>query len=149
MKQHFLFLVVTLFSINTYSQLTTQTEYNYMKKGYKQVEENGLDVKKGYTVEEIGNLRGSDITLFATLLRRSDNSIAGIILKTVASYSGTNYYCLPAANKIDNESYGWAEFNSEFATMTLGQQKIIMQWVSYRMAYEMSKANIKRPALNN
>ena len=47
-------LVVTLFACllfccNSYSQ-TTQTEYDYITKSYRTVEEAGMDVKSGYSV---------------------------------------------------------------------------------------------------
>lgn len=125
------------------AQVTTQTEFNYMKKGYRQVEESGLDVKKGYTVEVLGTQNKGDITCTYTLLRRADNSIAGIIVKTVANFSGTNYYCIPAVNKTDAKSYGWDEFTNDFAAMTNGQKNAIAEWMAYRMAYEMSQANKK------
>jgi hypothetical protein len=47
-----LFLVLILFNLPSYSQ-TTLDEYNYITKGYKIQTESGLDIKKGYEVEDI------------------------------------------------------------------------------------------------
>lgn len=129
-----LFLVLT--TAFSFAQSTTQVEYNYMKKGYRQVAESGLDLKLGYSINEFKPQRFEEATLTFTELKRTDGSIAGIILKTVSTAtfgSGTNYYCIPAANMLNTttESFGWKEFFEDIFTMTSTMKSYIMQWLTW------------------
>lgn len=80
--------------------------------------------------------------------RQLDNSIAGIIIKSASSAafgSGTNYYCIPANNNVNENSYGWDLFFGDINTMTNGVKTYILQWMSYRLMYELNmKKNINK-----
>lgn len=141
------FTLAALLVLNfAYSQSTTEIEYNYMKKGFRQVQEAGLDVKAGYTVEQLPSQNFTDITGEFWLLRRSNNTIAGVIVKTTGLSdfgSGVNYYAIPAVNMNSAKSFGWTQFYEDYETMTGGQKKLIFRWLSYQYAYYLSKAGGK------
>jgi hypothetical protein len=141
-----LLLLATCFT--GYSQVTTEIEYNYMKKGYRDMDEKGADVKAGYRLVVEDQQKKSDITVTYITLMRMNNTIAGMIIRTEASYSGTNYYCMPAVNNKDKKSFGWTEFYKDVASMTGGQKTAVMEWIAYRLTYEMS-ANNKAPVAGN
>lgn len=133
-------LLFCIATIAATAQATTQIEYNYMKNGYRETEEKGLDVKKGYTAVLIDEKDYADMQLTVTLLKRADSTNAGLIFKTngkSAFGSGLNYYCMPAVNLVNKDSFGWAEFYKDVNNMTGGQKTYILAWLSYRLAYEM------------
>ncbi len=82
---------------------TTQEEYNYMKNGYKVQLEQGLDMKKGYS---INNNLSKNITVKSyefgfKHLERSDKTFAGYIVKAVSKTWGNTYwYCIPNSNDL-------------------------------------------------
>lgn len=144
-------IICLLLALQIFSQATTQTEYNYMKKGYRQVEENGLDVKQGYTTEVLSStLYGGEVTLTFTSLKRNNGSLAGIIIKSVSQAafgSGTNYYCIPAVHTKGGQSFGWNDFYSDINTMTNGVKTYILRWMSYQLMYEL--ATKKKPVFSD
>lgn len=134
------FLIVPQFM---FAQNTTETEYNYMKKGYRQVAESGLDVKRGYVIQELSPMTYEGVTIYFTkLLREKDKSIAGIIVKSASSQSfgsGTTYYAIPAVNSGTEKSFGWDDFFSDVVNvMTTGVKNVMLRWLAYRMSYEMA-----------
>ncbi|HMJ48150.1 MAG TPA: hypothetical protein VK498_12530 [Ferruginibacter sp.] len=138
-------------SIPSFCQSTTEAEYNYMKRGYAQIETSGLDLKRGYFTEVMKGLNNDKITVtFTKLLREKDKSIAGIIVKSVSSDpwgSGTKYWAIPAVSKEGAESYGWDLFFNEASNlMSPGVKDLIFKWIAYRMSYEMNVAanNVRR-----
>lgn len=87
MKKYLLVLVVLL-PIFCFSQVgTTEEEWNYAKKGYKILKDNGLSEKEGYLVVPLSQYSEkfnsgtliNDFT-FHVLYRKSDKSIAGTII---------------------------------------------------------------------
>lgn len=142
MKQILLTAFLIICSIFSFAQNTTQIEYNYMKSGYREVEEKGNDLKKGYVATELPANNAADLNLNFTLLKRNDSTIAGIIVKTVstgAMGSGTNYYCIPAVSSTGKKSYGWAQFYGDINTMTNGQKVAILKWLAYKAQLEMAQ----------
>lgn len=102
-----LMLVVTLSNL-TYSQnqetepiSTTIDEYNYMTKGYKMQQTSGLDMKKGYNIENIKTLlRGNYSFSFKALIRTEENQLAGILIIGHSDVSGRDYYLgMPINNR--------------------------------------------------
>ncbi len=141
MKKLLLLLLLPTFA---FSQATTETEYNYMKKGYRDVEERGLDVKSSYYTVELNKQTVGDYKMSYTLLRRTkDSSIAGVIIKSVAYNNPANYYCIPAVNVKGKESYGWDLFYDDINKMNCTEAKVVMQHLAYNLAFAMSAA-IKR-----
>lgn len=130
----------------SYCQATTEEEYNYMKKGYKQSIEMGLDLKKGYSIKQLKPYKDNTVTITFTLLKRTDGTLAGTILKTESSDafgSGTNYYAIPAASSADAESYGWKNFYADLETMTNGMKTHILKYLSYAFAAMIAETKVK------
>lgn len=97
-----LFTSTITFGQNKLSSLsTTEEEYNYLTKGYKVQIESGLDMKKGYSLKEVGNIsRGKCDFNFKILIREAKNEIAGYLVITHSRNTGQTYYsCIPINNK--------------------------------------------------
>jgi hypothetical protein len=87
------FLSLSNFPVGT--NYTTEVEYNYMNKGFKTQIEQGLDMKKGYVLDEKSkkyyNLDNYEFEL-TPLIREADKSRAGIIVATKSSSSSNLVY---------------------------------------------------------
>lgn len=79
---------------------TTEEEYNYLTKGYRVQIESGLDMKKGYTFIDMGEVKQGLYTFqFKNLLRVEKNELAGMLVITKSEVSGKSYYiCIPINN---------------------------------------------------
>lgn len=118
-----IFLLTLFISVSAFVKAqTTEEEYNYVTKGYKVQMESGLDMKKGYTLKDLGNWSlnfGSDGTREATfkgLYRdNSDKPCAIMLIYTRPSTNYKEYYCIPT---IDAPSNLWdktlTQINSHF-----------------------------------
>jgi len=97
MKQLILLLsLVGLFSIQGICQTSTE-EYNYLTKGYKTQIENGLDMKKGYTLlgEDKYSYKGRSCE-FKKLIKTSSHKTVAV-LAIFHAQNGSNYYfCIPS-----------------------------------------------------
>jgi len=84
-----------LFSFYSFSQNTTQSEYQYIKNGISAQINAGLDIyKAGYTLQNLGKIKiGSHSFTFRTLYR-DDKSIAGFWVQA-SSMNSTYTSCLP------------------------------------------------------
>lgn len=126
MKRTFLFLAIALVTQLSFSQTsvdqddvakgTTLEEYNYMTKGYSLQQSSGLDMKKGYNLESISNLkRGYYSFSFNALIRTEEKEFAGILIIANSQVSGRNYHlALPVNNsqlqpKFENDINSWDE----------------------------------------
>jgi hypothetical protein len=94
-------LVFYSFDTNVYiGEPTTEEEYNYMVKGYSATLAQGLDIKKGYSINPstkkstriVGAMANYDYDFIS--LDRTTNGNAGLIVKMVSdgSWSGGTYY---------------------------------------------------------
>jgi len=95
---------------------TTIEEYNYLTKGYKVQIESGLDMKKGYTFIDIGQVKqGSYSFDIKGLIREAKKEVAGILVVAKSGISGRTYYvCIPINNyelfgKYYNDINAWDE----------------------------------------
>jgi hypothetical protein len=96
------FLILISFSIKLSAQIdssliniapTTIEEYNYLTKGYKIQIESGLDMKKGYHFEDIGEHQiGTYDFKMKNLIRETANELAGVLIITYSTTSGITYY---------------------------------------------------------
>lgn len=120
MKKLFIILIAgltlspTLYSQDYQSAPTTEEEYNYVTKGYKTQIESGLDMKKGYKFQELGEEAIGDYEFtIMCLIRTSSNEVAALLIKTKSENSGKTYYfCIPHDNSDLSERYfkdlsGW------------------------------------------
>lgn len=146
MKHLTVFSIALLLSFTSFCQNTTEEEYNYMKKGYKQSLENGLDLKKGYKVEKLKTYKDGSVTVTFTLFKRDNGTLAGTILKTEnndAFGSGVNYYVIPSASVKGPESFGWKEFFSDLETMTNGMKGHVIKYMSYFYSALIAESKLK------
>jgi hypothetical protein len=143
-------LVIVILSGNTklYCQskiTTTEEEYNYVSKGYKVQIESGLDMKKGYTLKDMGewNLKYSDVTrgfAFKGLYRENDSIPCAVMAIYQKKRSGkptlSEYFCIPtleAATLWDrtmsqmNENYNQSNANEIYAGMIWALMKFSSQ----------------------
>ncbi|MEK9157723.1 MAG: hypothetical protein AAB638_00890 [Patescibacteria group bacterium] len=79
---------------------TTEAEYNYLTKGYRVQIESGLDMKKGYLMEDSQEItRGNYVFQIKFLMREAANELAAILIITKSNVSGNSYYtCVPINN---------------------------------------------------
>jgi len=101
------FLMLTFFfSTNLLFGQTTQEEYNYITKGYKVQVESGLDMKKGYSLTDLGDWglkNGSENRKceFKGLVKQGQTKPCAIMMiyKRTDITNGANYYiCIPSAD---------------------------------------------------
>lgn len=102
-----IFALVIAFNCASYAQ-TTEEEYNYITKGYQVQLESGLDMKKGYTLTDLGNSWFNQPMLDQTIQKR-EVSFKGLIrqgeihpcaimmnFKRTDISHGANYFlCIP------------------------------------------------------
>lgn len=97
-------LLLIMFSAFSYAQDkpngTTLEEYNYMTKGYKIQISSGLDVKKGYRIDDVTNYATSLYDFnFKSLVREKDGVSAGLILVATSKlWSNVYYLSIPIEN---------------------------------------------------
>lgn len=138
MKVTLLTAVFTLFTAIVFCQATTELEYNYMKKGYWANLAMGNDLKSGYKLQTLKPYESGSVTINFYVLRRDNGSLVGMMIKTVSSDafgSGTNYYAMPAANTVTENSYGWQNFWQDVETMTSGMKSHFIRWLTYNYAF--------------
>lgn len=94
-----------LLSAVSFAQNTTQEEYNFMTKGYQQLVESGLDMKKGYYIADTlaFTTQGQRYEFyFMNLVRQKDKSLAGTIVVAVSKVANKRYYLGMTAAQGDN-----------------------------------------------
>ncbi len=79
---------------------TTEEEYNYLTKGYAIQISSGLDMKKGYTMKDMGNWSigfpdGRRDTQFKGLMRDSVETPCAILMIYRKADGVTTYCCIP------------------------------------------------------
>ncbi len=116
MKTYLLILVVfgtfTILHAQTPPPGTTEEEYNYATKGYKVQIESGLDMKKGYKLQDMGEVpEGNYKFSFKLLMREEKEELAGIMVISHSNVSGRTYYmCIPVNNPELYKRY-WADLS--------------------------------------
>lgn len=98
MKKTILTLCLTFSMLSTIIAQTTNDEYNYSVRGYQIQIESGLDMKKGYEIQEMGEyLAGTRYASLKKLLRVKNNrkEIACYILYYEKSGAQKEYICIP------------------------------------------------------
>ena len=93
------------FEIKKFKKVSTVTEeeYNYMSKGFWSQIENGLDMKKGYEIENTDgyalHYSSYTFTFYPLMILYADKtkSLVGYIIKAHSGVSGSDYhYGMPA-----------------------------------------------------
>lgn len=88
---------------------TSQEEYNYMTKGYQIQLSSGLDVKKGYRIEDLYIFNADQYNFKFKAFVRDNNTLAGIIMVSTSKLWGNVYYSAIPVN--NNELL--ANFNAQ------------------------------------
>ena len=101
---------------------TSQEEYDYVTKELKEQLVKGLELKKGYTLEEFLKSDMSEGYWFATysLLRKEDakTPIAIVLVSGPSIYNPISvFYCIPAFNSKDEI---WEQFRKSIEFFTEG-----------------------------
>lgn len=133
MKKIYL-LFAFVFTTFIYSQ-TSVEEYNYMVKGYQIQLSSGLDMKKGYSVENLRTILKGNYSFDFKALVRDDNTLAGVIVVSVSKSWGNTYYIgIPISN----------------STLTPYYENQVSQWdESMTTAYSHALTEIFADVLNN
>ena len=133
-------------STKSYSQATTDEEYNYVIKGYQAQAEAGLDMKKGYMLKELGEWAalytdGTRGFKFIGLYRSTDTKPCAIMAvyqkKDNGKVSYQEYYCIPTGDAPQtlwdrtmqqlNANFGKPNANEILAGMTWSLMKFTAQ----------------------
>lgn len=104
MKKLLSILILSFFVKFSFAQGTTQEEYNYITKGYKVQIESGLDMKKGYSLTDMGSwslTSGNEkrVCEFKGLIRGNETSPSAVMMiyKRTDIPNGAVYYiCIPS-----------------------------------------------------
>lgn len=100
------FLLCFILALSVFSQ-TTQEEYNYLTKGYKEQIAKGLDTKIGYTIIDLGKwnndlVKGYELRQceFKALIKEGQTKPCATLLiyKRVTNNpkENTMYFCIPS-----------------------------------------------------
>ncbi len=106
-------IIITLNTLNSYSQNTSQNEYQYMTKGILFQIENGLDLKKGYSLRKFSRNKIGKYTFTFNMLIRDEkkDKIAGIIVSAHSKVSGKTYIkAIPFGNSNKKISPMFSEY---------------------------------------
>lgn len=122
---------------------TTEEEYNYLTKGYKVQIESGLDMKKGYTFQDMGEIKqGSYSFKIKGLMREAKNELAAMLIITKSDVSGRVYYvCLPINNP-DLFARYFSDINAWDESLTTSYCYVVSAYLSSTMvaALELEKS---------
>ena len=92
--------LLLLFAVSFGYSQTTIEEYNYITKGYKETISKGLDVKQGYSFQDVYQyddpLYTFDFKLFVNNKTKKNSCI--MVLAYSKMWSNTYYLCIPVAN---------------------------------------------------
>lgn len=139
-------LLISVFSTNMLVGQTTLEEYNYITKGYKIQLESGLDMKKGYSLTDLGDWglkNGSENRRceFKGLVKQGQTKPCAIMMiyKRTDISNGVNYYiCIPSAGSspeiwqltLDSINANFKDNNSMVQTVIWALMKFSSQEVA-------------------
>jgi hypothetical protein len=103
------FVLTIWYSCTSLFGQTSQEEYNYITKGYKVQVESGLDMKKGYTLTDLGDWgltynSEKRTCQFKALIRQGQTKPCAILMiykRTDLTNGATYYVCIPSADSSD------------------------------------------------
>ena len=105
-------LLLLLISVSTFAQGTTQKEYNYLSKGYKDDLDMGKDIIQGYKIETVSSASTKmmeetksvfRITTLYKLVRIETGKVAGFLFEQYRRDTGAkSYICIPNATSDGN-----------------------------------------------
>lgn len=116
---------------------TTQEEYNYLTKGYKETIEKGLDIKKGYLLNHIFeySLSQNYTFTFKQFVREQAKELAGTLVIAKSKVWGNVYYiCIP------NE-YGLL-FEDYYKTIGVWDKYMLHEYLKAYTAYTIKSPHL-------
>jgi hypothetical protein len=122
---------------------TTEEEYNYVTKGYKVQIESGLDMKKGYTLKDLGewNLKYSDVSrgfAFKGLYRENDSIPCAVMAIYQKKRSGkpaiSEYYCIPTLDALALWDRTMSQVNEDYNQSNANEIYVGMVWALMKFA---------------
>ncbi len=81
---------------------TSLEEYNYIVKGYKIQLENGLDMKKGYTLKDIFEESANGRKVIFKELVKEEKDLRAIMAIFTGLNGVTSYFCIPLGADTSN-----------------------------------------------
>lgn len=141
MKSFLLVLLVFGFAATAYTQ-TTREEYNYIIKGYKTQIEGGLDMKKGYSFEDLATIvtedGGTDRRMEMKALRKEGKADPCAIMLIYSNSDGVAniYFCIP--HPLSDQSI-WELYFKSLDNLQASALKSILYAVSHVTAYYSPK----------
>ena len=100
-------IILALFFITGVNAQTTETEYNYLTKGYSESISKGLDLKQGYELQDMylhsDSFYDFDFKLF---VNQKTKKTQGVLVSAVSKLWGNKYYlCIPIDNPLLHQRY--------------------------------------------
>jgi hypothetical protein len=128
-----LILMCSLFSMVNAQPMpaTTEEEFNMASVGYKMYLQMGVELKKGYKVNDIAEYEYAERkATFKGLFRPGDQKPCAIIMIYSKSRGAPEYYCMPTP---DAPEIFWDRFRTSLAGETDNRQEQL-QFFSFAMA---------------
>ncbi len=96
MKKITITLVLFLATLTSFAEKTTVEDYNYLTKGLKFQLENGLGIKQGYDLKEIGKFDNDKekCKIWAFYKKDNETEIRAVLI-TIESDNQVTYLCMP------------------------------------------------------
>ncbi|TRX29651.1 hypothetical protein FNW25_01445 [Flavobacterium franklandianum] len=100
-------IILALLFVTGLSAQTTEVEYNYLTKGYKETLEKGLDIKQGYELQDLyihtDDSYNFDFKLFVD---KNSKKTKAVLVTAVSKVWGNKYYlCIPIGNSVLHQRY--------------------------------------------
>ncbi len=109
---------------------TTIEDYNYLTKGLKFQMENGLGIKQGYNIKEVGSFKDtSDKCTVYAFYKTNNTDIIRAILVTIETKEEIIYICIP--NSTSDISLKQASYNRINNKLTKSQISLIAFAIAY------------------
>ncbi len=121
--------MVSLSGLAQKASPTTEEEYNYCVKGYQTMISGGLEMKKGYSIQNyITAGEGNYAFSIKIFFREQKKEVAALIIIAKSNVSGNVYYhCIPHDNDQLMSSY-WSDLSDWDKPMLLSFTKIMMNY---------------------
>ena len=144
------FLLALSGSTQLFSQsktTTTEEEYNYVTKGYKVQIESGLDMKKGYSLKDLGewNLKYSDVSrgfAFKGLYRDNDTIPCAVMAiyqkKRNNKPAISEYYCIPTLDAALLWERTMSQVNQDYNQSNANEIYVGMVWALMKFASQQT-----------
>jgi hypothetical protein len=135
-----LFTLAVIISLQTFAQdATTETEYNFVTKGYIDVLTKGTDMKAGYTVAEITtytrSVYGDKVSFkFSRLLK--DNKVRATMATLLVNEKPQKVLCIPLP---ESSKDLWELYTDDVQKLPFKQITLLAWGASYCLSHYVRK----------